>query len=101
MAHERLSDASVVWQSDTALIAVVVGAAIAVIAVVLTDVGSSNVCAGVGTVVGCRQRSFGLVSPLADGPVGIAIKAQSIVYSLLLHFSGVVRGWNDLGATCK
>ena len=34
MAHERLSDASVVWQSDKALMAVVVGAATAVDAVV-------------------------------------------------------------------
>ena len=83
MAHEGLSDASVVGQSDMALMAVVVGVAAAV---VLADVGRSDVGAGVTTVVGCRQRSFGLVSPLADGPVRVAVESSIFKSAVLLLF---------------
>ena len=99
MAHERLSDASVVGQSDMALTAVAVGAAATVD---LAGVGSSDVvAASVGIAVGCGQRSFGFVCPLVDGPVRVAVEAESSIYALFFCFFSLFRRWNNLGATCE
>ena len=98
VAYERFGNASMVRQGDmafgTAVVVAVVGATAAV--------GGSVVGVGAGITVVCGgRRIFGFVCSLTDGPVRIAIKAQSSVDSLLFHISGVVRGWNNLGATCE
>ena len=96
MAFEKLDDASIVRQGDMVFRTAVVFAAVGVTAVVERSV----VSVGVGIIVVYSGRNtFRFVCPLVDGPVGMAIVAQSRIASLLLHIFCIICGWNNLGAT--